>query len=130
MAANNIPIFVLTPRVSGCTVSVANTNYDGTGTLGTVLAAGANGSRIDRVKIKCRGSSAAAGAVRFYTYDGVSAYRFLTEVLFPIIAASATVASFEQDVDLNLFLPTGYSLVCAPTVTQSMDVTPTIAGDF
>lgn len=130
MAANNIPLFVATPRVAGCVIATANANYDGTGTIGTVITAGANGSRVDRVKIKCRAASAAA-LVRFFVYDGVSAYRFIHEEAVTAVGApSATVSTFEQDVDLNLFLPSGYSLVVATSVSQSTDVTATIAGDF
>ena len=43
------PNYAATPLVGVAAISTANTNRDGTGTLGTVVTAGSSGSRIDGV---------------------------------------------------------------------------------
>ena len=126
MATN--PQFVGTPRINGCIISVANTARDGSGTLGSVLVAGASGSRVDRVKVKAQGTTT-AGMVRFFTYDGAN-YRFITEVSVSAATPSATVQAFEYDLDLNLFMPNGYTLYASTHNAETFYVTPIIAGDF
>ena len=45
------PIFIGTVKSPTAQISTANTNRDGTGTLGTVYTAGALGGRIDKLNI-------------------------------------------------------------------------------
>ncbi len=126
MAVN--PSFVGTAHISGAHLTTANLNTDGTGAIVAIFVAGANGSRVDRVKVKCTATSV-AGLVNFFTYDGVN-YRMIHGEIVGAVTMSATVPSFETDVDLNLFMPTGYTLYASTTITQNIDVTPTIAGDL
>lgn len=51
MAANTTPIFTLTPNIGTGITSGSNPASDGSGTLVTVFTAGANGSRLDYIKI-------------------------------------------------------------------------------
>ena len=59
MPANFQPIFPLTPKVSWGSVDTANTAKDGTGTIVTIFEAGANGARIDQIKVRAKGTNVA-----------------------------------------------------------------------
>jgi len=69
MTANTQPIFPLTPKVSWGTVTTANTAKDGTGTVVTVFTAGADGSRIDQIKVRALGTNVAT-VIRFFVNNG------------------------------------------------------------
>lgn len=54
MAANTSPIYSLTPNISGAEITSANTNSDGTGTIGNnifkLYTAGTNGSYVSVIR--------------------------------------------------------------------------------
>lgn len=112
MTPNTKPIFVLTPHIGAVSISTANTNRDGTGTIGTCFTAGANGSRINRVTVKSN-ETPGAGMVRLYLHDG-SSYYLWKESKVTAITPSATVKTFEEIIPLQgenaLVLPSGWSL--------------------
>lgn len=121
------PNFAATPKVGIATISTANTNRDGTGTLGTVLTAGASGTRIRRIEVQATGTTT-AGMVRLYLHDGTTAHLFL-EVPVSAITPSATVAAFSANyaetttVDqLPLTIPSGYSLRASTHNAESFKV--------
>jgi hypothetical protein len=93
VAANTTPIFTLTPHIGQTTISTANTNRDGTGTLGTLVTAATNGTRVDRIVVEAT-STTAAGVVTFFVYDGSSVSTLWQEVLVTAITPSATVVAF------------------------------------
>jgi len=69
MAAS--PNFTSTPKSPTVTISTANPNRDGTtGTYGTLMTAGAAGSRIDRIRIQATGTTT-AGMVRLFVQDSM-----------------------------------------------------------
>lgn len=121
------PQYATTPKCGIGQVSVANANRDGTGTIVTVLTAGASGSRIDTVTVKATGT-VTDGMVRLYIHDGVNA-RLYTEV--PIVATtpSASVAAFETGIKLDLVIPTGYSLRASTEKAETFNVIA-VGGDF
>lgn len=109
------PQFAATPLVGVAQVSVANTNRDGTGTLGTVVSAGASGSRIEEIVVEATGTTT-AGMVRLFVNDGTNT-RLWREVAVTAVTPSGTVAAFTSSVrndtrvDLPLLLlPSGWSL--------------------
>lgn len=121
------PQFAATPKIGAATISTANTNRDGTGTLGTVLSAGANGTRIRAIHIKATGTTT-AGMVRLYAHDGTTAH-LIREVPVTALTPSATVESFGAAMTENttpdllpLTLPTGWSLRAAPHAAESFRV--------
>ena len=52
MAANITPIFVLAGNIKPARIAAANTAADGSGTLVTLVTAGASGSRVDGVRFR------------------------------------------------------------------------------
>ena len=107
--------FAATPRASSGLVNTANTNTDGTsGATTAIFAAGANGSRIDSVKIKgivTEGATQVADTVRLWLFDGSTLHPF-SEQLFAAGAGvvSATVPNAEATIALGIVLPNGWTL--------------------
>lgn len=133
MTANTYPVFALTPRCGMAQISTANTNRDGTGTIGTVLAAGSNGTRIDLITIKATVTTT-AGMIRLFIHDGTN-YRLWKEIAVSAITPSGTVAAFasiltpDTDGDLPLILPANYSLRASTNNAETFNVIAQ-GGDF
>ena len=88
------------------TISTANSNLDGTGTLATVLTAASNGTFITSVIIKAQGSPS-QGMVRLFIKTGVGAgtkFRLLVEIEVPPYSQTGIWASFSRVVHLNMSL--------------------------
>ena len=132
MPANTTPIFTLTPNIGKGSVSTANTNRDGTGTIATIFTAGANGSKISEIDIMAS-SDPADSTVVFYLYDGSTYYPIDEWDIGNPAAGSATVASYnEKRTFANLVLPTGWSLRASITAALTAGVLYIVAlgGDY
>ncbi len=132
MAANTTPIMLLTPVIWKVTVSTANTNRDGTGTIATVGSAGANGTRIDEIVAKATGDPADS-VLTLFLYDGSTYFLFDEIDLGDPAAGSTTVTTFrEPRIYKNLVIPTGWSLRAAITVALTSGVVNVFAlgGDY
>lgn len=111
MASPNIaPRFVETAVIGAVSIATANTARDGTGTIGTVLTAGAQGTLVELVRVVAVGTTT-AGVVRLFLHDG-STYYLYEEILVTAITPSTTIAVFEAEFvpTKPLVLPTGWSL--------------------
>lgn len=126
------PAFSATPATAAVSISTANTNRDGTGTIGTVLTAGASGTRIEEIVVKADGDPADSTIV-FYLYDG-SAYHVFDEWdIGNPAAGSTTVASYRETRKYdNLVIKSGWSLRASITVAPTSGAVQVIAlaGDF
>ncbi|MEO5642030.1 MAG: hypothetical protein ABIQ40_08485 [Bacteroidia bacterium] len=106
---------------TGCaTISTANTNLDGTGTLGTVLTAASNGTLIKSVTIKAQVSTT-AGMVRLFVSGG-GATELIAEIEVPAVTKSATDPSFENYMEINYALKSGYILKASTVNAEAMNV--------
>jgi hypothetical protein len=133
MPANTAPIFTLTPRISSARISTANTGRDGTGTLGSVITGGANGTRVDRVTIEATATTT-AGMIRLFVDDGGGTIRFIKEVAVAALTPSATVQAFSfewvrTDTYPVVVLPSGYILKAGTHNAETFDVVAH-GGDF
>lgn len=102
------PQFATTPARAKATVSTANTARDGSGTLATVVTAGANGTRVSAVRVVATGTTT-DGMVRLFLHDGTTAHLW-DEISVSSATPSATVAVFQAERVVQLLLPTGWSL--------------------
>lgn len=123
------PNFVNTIFKACVSIATANTNRDGTGTIGTVKTAGTNGSRIDSIRIQASVATT-AGVIRLFIYDG-STYYLLKEVLVDAITPSVSIEAFSADLSYpdGLFLPAGYSLRASTHIAETFKVIAQ-GGDF
>ncbi len=116
MAAGTTPIFPATPKTWYGQVSAANTNRDGTGTVVTIITGSANGSRIDRIRIKAIVTTT-AGMIRFYiSLDNGTTKRLYHEEVVSAITVAASTAAFETTIlTPDLYLPDANALLIAST---------------
>lgn len=127
------PNFTDTPRIGVASVSTANTNRDGTGTIVDIITGAASGTRINEVVVKAT-ANPADSIVTLFIYDGSTAWVFDEVDLGDPAAASATVTSYRTSVFYdNLVLPSAsYKLQAAITAQPTAGVVNVIAlgGDF
>ena len=122
------PAFAATPRCSAVSIGTADTSRTAPTNVGTVLTAGASGSRIDEVTITAAGTST-SNVVRLFIYTG-SVYYLLQEVLATAITPGASQDSFNTTLTFNsLVIPTGYSLRATTHATETYHVFA-FGGDF
>lgn len=128
-----------TPRIGTVTISTANANRDGTGTIGTLISAGASGSEVYYIRAKARGATT-AGMLRFFLHDGTVYRGLLAELPVEAVPApSATVMTWEGTLPLTLMaqgrpgiplaLPSGWSIRVSTHNGESFDVTA-VGADF
>lgn len=132
MAVTATPIFRQAEKVGVAQIATANTNRDGSGTVGTVFTSGSNGSQIDHIDIKAAGNTT-AGMVRLFIYDGTN-YRLWKEIDVTAATPSGTVKAFSTTIDCskrenNLFLQSGYSLRATTHNAETFNV-HAFGGDY
>jgi hypothetical protein len=101
-------------------ISTANSNLDGTGTLGTVLTAASNGTLVKRITVKAQGN-VTQGMVRLFVYDGTNT-RLLEEILIPAVTQGSTEMSFEQTIECNYRLQATYVLKASTQNAETFNV--------
>ena len=120
MAANTIPIFTLTPKVSFANLLAtnANTALDGTGTVSTVYTAGSNGSFVNNLIVKSSTTTAtsAAGTLRIWINNGSATSSatnntLIREYVLTAVTASSTTSTLNFEFPLNIQLPNGYKII-------------------
>jgi hypothetical protein len=115
-----------TANTGSAVISTANSNLDGTGTLGTILTAGTSiggwlGCRVENITIKALGTTT-TGMVRLYVYDGTNS-RLIKEVFIPSVTRSATETSFETQLSLGNFqLQAGMALKASTQNAESFAI--------
>jgi hypothetical protein len=112
-----------TSNLGMATISTANSNLDGTGTLGTILTAASDGTQIQTITIKSQVNTT-AGMIRLFLYDG-SNTKLLTEIPVVAITKSATVNSFSRKIDFGgqgFALKSGWILKASTEVAQSFNI--------
>lgn len=122
MAANTVPIFILSPNVGTARLTGANTTSDASSTtnLQTVVTAGADGTRVDAIRFRNSQASAAASSAmvhRVFHYTG-SVYRLIGEVATAAATRSNTAVGTTSIItfDQPIFIPSGHSLVVGQSV--------------
>lgn len=129
MAANIAPIFPLAPRVSwGTSLTTANTAKDGTGTVVTLFTAGAEGSRIDQIKVRHLGSNIAT-VLRLFINNGSDTTTAANNVLaheVSIPAATLSETSAIADIDITIPKNSGEVVCPIPFLPAEYKITATI----
>jgi len=124
MAKNTSPIFTIDAILGMVSIATANTNRDGSGTIGTLVTGVAGDTRISRITIKATGTTT-AGMVRLWMHDGAN-YKLWREILVSAITASATVATFESILEFlgerAIVLPAGHSIRASTENAENFDL--------
>lgn len=133
MPANTAPIFALTPNVGFGTLTTANTTKDGTaGTTATIFTAGANGSRVEKIKIRAKGTNVAT-VVRVFINNGSSSGTATNNSLYMERTIAATTVSevaevADNEIYMNISLPAGYTIFVAIGTAVSAGLQFTCVG--
>ena len=95
MPANTTPIFVLQGNTKPARIAAANTASDGSGTLVTLVTAGAAGARVDGVRFRNSQATASVTAalvhIIFLSDTFGASYRLIGEVATATATRSLTV---------------------------------------
>lgn len=95
------PKFASTPRTEYVQISTANSNRDGTGTIGTLITGVSAGTLIDKVWVKATGTTT-AGMIRLYlSHDSGTTKRLIREIPVAAVTPSATAAAWEGEFDFT-----------------------------
>ena len=149
MPANTSPIYSLTPNISGVEATAANTNSDGTGTIGTNIflayTAGANGSYVSVIRWAAVGTAAATNTTatvgRIFisslttgtTSPGNNTFLVAEYALAVQSADNSTTATFFIEVPMYKALPGGWTVLvtnhAAPAANTSWQAV-VYGGDY
>lgn len=139
MAANINPIFILTANSLPGRIAAANTASDGSGSLVTVVTAGANGTRVDGIRFRNSQVTAAASSAmvhKIFLSDASGAnYKLIGEVATATATRSTTAigATSIYTFDAPLIMKSGQILsVCQSVYAGVQDQFDAFAfaGDF
>lgn len=103
-----------------CQIATANSNMDGTGTLGTVVTASSNGTLVKTVTIKAIVDTI-PGMIRFFIYNG-SITKLIMEVPVPYTTKSSRDSAFEVTIPLDLLLESGDVLKASTQNAQTFNI--------
>lgn len=124
MAANTLPIFPVAARVGVANISSSSAIRTTTGVTGltSLFVAGTNGSRIDRIRVKATATTT-TGMVRIWIYSGSGNAQLLFEIPVTALTPSATVASFDTYLNVDMEnLPSGYTLYATTEKAETFNV--------
>ena len=141
MSANTIPIYSKAGQISWSgDLKTANTAKDGTGTVETIFTAGADGARVERIRIRALGTNVATvlrifinngGANSTATNNALYAEITLASTTLSETAALLTTNEFPSVADTTAFpivLPAGYKLLATVGTTIAAGVKVTAIG--
>jgi hypothetical protein len=142
MPANVTPIFPIRPKVEWGRLTTANTAKDGTGTVVTLFTAGADGARIDQIKVRAQGTNVAT-VLRLFINNGLTNATaannsLVHEVTIAATTLSETAALVDNDITILknttetvppiMFLPAGYKIQATIGTTIAAGIQVTVFG--
>ena len=139
MPANTQPIFTLAGNFTPARIAAANTASDGSGTLVTLVTAGANGTRVDGVRFRNAQVSAAASTAMvhriFLSNTSGTNFRLIGEIATPAATRSASVigATSIFTFDQPIIMQSGQIIsVCQSAYAGAQDQVDAVAyaGDY
>lgn len=101
-------------------ISTANSNLDGTGSVHTILTGAANGTLIKTVTVKAIYNTT-QGMVRLFVYNG-SSTKLISEIEITAVSKSATVPAFETTIPLYVTLESGWELRASTEKGEAFNV--------
>ena len=127
--------YASTPKVGSANLTTADTSLTAPTTVGTIITAGASGTRIDYIDIQGVATTV-AGLINLFIYDGTT-YILWQQVPIQVVTSSTTVPAYAAILSSNsnanimpLTLPTGYSLRATTSVAQTGVRVTAYGGDF
>ncbi len=112
---NTKPTYSAFPDIQwSSTFTAANTAKDGTGTVNTVYTAPSQGGRVDRLKVRAKGTNVAT-VLRIFINNGqdptnAANNSLVSEVTIAATTLSEVSALADNDIPMNLPMPAGYKI--------------------
>ncbi len=104
-------------------ISTANTNVNGTGTIGTVITGASNGTLIKKITIQARGNTT-KGMIRFYIYNPYSGLHYsLDETDVPATIQSGTQPAWSITYDVDYYIQDQLSLMASTEKGETFAIT-------
>lgn len=103
-------------------LSTANTNLDGSGTIVTLLQASGNGTLIQNIYIKAA-QTTTRGMIRFFIADGETFTRIIDEVDVPARVQYNTQDTWEITLETNWYLQAGMFFGASTEKGESFKIT-------
>jgi hypothetical protein len=123
------PQYAATPINGAVNIATANALRDGTGTLGTLIAASGNGIRVDDIYITATGTTT-AGTVRMFLSNGTTNY-LIQELIVSANTVSSTNPAWSQPINnKGLVLQSGWSLKFSTQNAEAFNIVITRAGSL
>jgi len=127
--------YASTPVFGSATLTTADTSLTAPTTVGTILSAGASGTRIDYIDIQGVATTV-SGLINLFVYDGTN-YILWQQVPVQAVTSSTTAPAFAAALSSNgnanimpLIIPTGYSLCATTSVAQTGLRVTAYGGNF
>ncbi len=127
--------YASTPKFGSANLTTADTSLTAPTTVGTIVTAGASGTRIDYIDIQGVATTV-AGLINLFVFDGTN-YILWNQVPVQVVTSSTTAPAFTAVLSSNgnanimpLTLPTGYSLRATTSVAQTGVRVTAYGGDF
>jgi len=127
--------YASTPVFGSATLTTADTSLTAPATVGTILTAGASGTRIDYIDIQGVATTV-AGLINLFVFDGTN-YILWQQLPVQAVTSSTTAPAFALALSSNgnsnimpLTLPTGHSLRAAASVAQTGVRVTAYGGNF
>jgi len=136
MVANVNPIFTDIPNIGFVNGAVGpNTAKDGTGTTDLIFTAGADGSFVQKIKFRPRGTNVATVARIFLNNGGVPSTAtnnmLYEEVGLPATTNTEVAAIVGLELPMNIALPAGWRIyVAIASVVAGGYAITAIGGDY
>ncbi len=127
--------YATTPVFGAALLTTADTSLTAPTTVGTVITAGASGTRIDFIDIQGVATTV-AGIVNLFIYNGTT-YHLWQQIPIVAVTSSTTAIAFSTTCSTNncpnvmpIIIPTGYSLRATTTIAQTGLKINAYGGDF
>jgi hypothetical protein len=127
--------YATTPVFGAALLTTADTSLTAPTTVGTVLTAGASGTRIDFIEV-IGVATTVSGIVNLFIYDGTT-YHLWQQIPIIPVTVSTTATSFTSTISTNntpnnlpMIIPTGYSLRATTTIAQTGVKVIAYGGNF
>lgn len=122
--------YASTPATAAVIITSANTARVGGEPVGTLLSAGANGSRVDEINIAAMGA-VTAGAIRLFLHNGSTFYLWKEIPVPATTPVVGSVAPWSYILSgLGLILKTGWSIRVSTHNAEPFSVSVVTGGDL
>lgn len=102
-------------------ISTANSGLDGSGTLGSIITAGANGTLVKNIYIKAI-TDCEQGMIRIFVTDPLGTTSLIKEIMVPAITKASINKAFEATIPMDYALASGSILKASTQVGNTFNI--------